>query len=146
MWNQREIPVKGLGLEIVLFSGGGLLYDPDGKYPGGCGWDSWGLTPGLLPSVLLGVALNPSRLWSACGSPWRARFHDPEFMTRAETKSRTLNRLCHPGAPTDIFKSRSSFAIKGHQKMVPPLDRGVGLKESVLFQGGDGHSVDHRHV
>ena len=25
--------------------------------------------------------------------------HDPEIMTRAEIKSRTLNQLSHPGAP-----------------------------------------------
>jgi len=32
----------------------------------------------------------------------RALSHDPEIMTWTETKSQTLNQLCHPGAPLFI--------------------------------------------
>lgn len=43
----------------------------------------------------------PRRLQAELGAQCGARFQDPEIMTRAEIKGRTLNPLTHPGVPTN---------------------------------------------
>ena len=44
----------------------------------------------------------------------RAQSHDPEIMSRAETKSQVLSQLYHPGAPSTRLNLSSGLDLRIH--------------------------------